>query len=189
MSSRRAAFALAAVLTLMPGTTGTAVAAESYGGGAGFVKARTAPRRSIRVQADFSAKRLAPLLARWNHAAGWRLFVRVTGGGDVRYVRGGQTYVAGLPSNSGPFTRCVIHYDRYDKHTLTHEIGHCLGLSDSVLWQRDMSRWVSASQCDRPDKKYYRRYHGVMSYCDWWDEFHWFGAADRALLRRTHYRP
>ncbi len=182
------ALGLAAVFVTGPALTTPAGAAETYGGGAGFRKARVLPRTSIRVRADFSAARLDPLLARWNRAAGWRLFVRVTTKPDVVFDQGGPTYVAGLPVNTGPFTRCVIHYDRYDRHTLTHELGHCLGLADSVRWQRDMSHWVRPSQCDRPDKPNYRRYRGVMSYCDWWNEGVWFGRDDLALLSRAGYR-
>jgi hypothetical protein len=167
----------------------TATGGDTYGGGAGFVKARVVARRaSIRVQSDFTAARLAPILTRWNRAAGWSLFVRVTTAPDVRFVRGGPTYVAGLPSNTAPFKSCVVHYDAYDLHTLTHEIGHCLGLADHVYWQANMSRWVNASQCDRRDKPLYSAYHGVMSYCDWSTERQWFGAGDVALLHRAGYR-
>jgi hypothetical protein len=179
--------ALAALLVL--GSAPPAEAGDLYARHAGFAKARARPRRSVTVQADFAASRLAPLLARWNAAAGWALFVPVARNGDVRFVRGGPTYVQGLPSNTTAFTSCVIHYDAYDTHTLTHEIGHCLGLADSVRWSADMTRWVNPSQCDRPDKAGYSGYRGVMSYCDWHDERAWFGRADRALLKRTGYRP
>ena len=166
-----------------------AEAADTYSSSAGFAKARVRPRRSITVQADFAAAKLTPLLSRWNTAAGWRLFVPVARGGDVRFVRGRGTYVQGLPSKTAAFTSCVIYYTGYDKQTLTHEMGHCLGLADSVRWQPNMSRWVNPSQCDRPDKPRYSAYRGVMSYCDWYDERTWFGPADRALLKRTGYRP
>lgn len=166
-----------------------AEAGDLYARQAGFAKARVRPRRSITVQADFSKAKLTPLLTRWNNAAGWKLFVPVTRNGDVKFVRGGPTYVQGLPSNTSAFTSCVIHYDAYDKHTLVHEIGHCLGLADSVRWTPDLSRWVNPNQCDRPDKPRYTAYRGVMSYCDWYNEGVWFGMDDKRLLKRTGYRP
>jgi hypothetical protein len=180
--------ALAGIVTCVVAGS-NAYGGDTYGGGAGFVKARVAAHRvSVRVQADFTASRLTPILNRWNRAAGWSLFVRVTTAPDVRFVRGGPTYVAGLPSNTAPFKSCVVHYDAYDLHTLTHEIGHCLGLSDHVYWQANMSRWVNPSQCDRRDKPLFSAYHGVMSYCDWSTERQWFGAGDVALLHKAGYR-
>jgi hypothetical protein len=167
----------------------TAHGGDTYGGGAGFAKSRVAARRaSIRVQADFGTTKLNPILARWNKAAGWRLFVAVATTPDVKYVRGGPTYVVGLPSNTKPFASCVIHYAAFDQHELTHEIGHCLGLADHVRWVANMTRWINPSQCDRPDKPLYSAYHGVMSYCDWTTERQWFGAGDVALLHRAGYR-
>lgn len=159
--------------------------------GAGWDKARTEPRQPVLVWAPAGLRiDLVKVIRPWNRLAGWKLF-RITperSRADVRFRRSDRTWVRCSPSYTEAFRRCVVFTATSSAHVLRHEIGHTLGLADHVRASAyPEGKQVNARVCDDPDHPAYRAYRGVMSYCDWDRETHWFGRADERMLRRAGY--
>lgn len=170
-----------------------AVAAVTFTGcipqlvGPGFKQARHPNTRTLRV-APIPLVDDAVVLAPWNRTAGRTLFAPTDDKRPhVRFhrmtpicARGNcndrrAAWVERTRRPDGSVYRCIIHWDPELAHTLdhwtwAHELGHCL---------------------DLPDVPHTDPYRGVMSYYgfnNWRGRQHWWGAADREMLRQAGYR-
>ena len=98
----------------------------------------------------------------WNAAVGWELFTLTAGRADIVIAGGDDNYAR-------PSARlCEVTVHNNAAVTISHELGHCLGLADHL-----------APACE-PEA-----YRGLMSYCT---GHYRINGADLAALRRLGYR-
>ena len=155
---------------------------------AGFAKAKLPNHESITVcDASGLGVRVGDIIAPWNRIAGWSLF-RAQCPGDVTFQKAGATWVQPLPSATEPFSACIIWASTRDTKTMRHEIGHCLGIVDSIYSSMDATYYVNPAVCDNPADPRYSAYKGTMSYCNFNQVWRWFGADDVATLTGAGYR-
>lgn len=116
----------------------------------------------------------------WNDAAGVDLFALVRHPASARvYIRQGRitsmiedghtgsAWMSPAP-NTGPYTYCDITVIAMTTELHIHELGHCLGLADSVdihEWSTSGYIYPGMTVCDDPTHPNYSPYDGIMSYC------------------------
>ena len=186
---------LLAVLVLLALGLGTAAIPKAnstalwlFSPSAGFTKAKLPSRESITVcDASGLGVRVGDVIAPWNRIAGWSLF-RAQCPGDVTFQKATSTWVQPLPSATEPFTSCIIWAQNRDTKTMRHEIGHCLGIVDSIYSSMDASRYVNPAVCDNSADPRYSAYKGALSYCNFNQVWRWFGPDDVATLQAAGYK-
>lgn len=135
----------------------------------GFDSARL-PLRVI-LQDGVSHDKATLAMEAWNEAAGVTLFVLASEYTRIDVIIGNgvghHAWMSPHP-NAGPYTRCDISVTPLALvSTYTHELGHCLGLADSVhlsQWEH-LGIYPGMTVCDDPTHPNYSPYDGIMSYC------------------------
>lgn len=152
---------------------------HKFGPAAGWARLpiRVAPHPDIR-----SAVRA------WNLLAGITMFVVTAVGPQVHIeeVAGGWSWVTVDPDYTAEYVSATVHYDpTLGPANLEHELGHVLGLADSVpaAWLAERG-YVNPAVCDDPDHPAYVTYRGVMSACPGQVRF---GVEDLRSLRAAGY--
>ncbi|MGH2691763.1 MAG: hypothetical protein ACRDHM_04600 [Actinomycetota bacterium] len=171
-----------------------ASASHRFGDAAGWVKATGPARHPIRVwsQAALGVD-VGASIEPWNWLAGWRLFRRVGSrrAADVAFIPSTtpDTWTQCSPTYLEPFHLCIVWVADPSVEMSRHELGHTLGFADHIQAERYAEgRHISAKVCDASEHPEYSAYHGVMSYCDWTDDFRgWFGPKDTRMLKRAGY--
>jgi hypothetical protein len=183
--------ALSVALMLMP--MSGASASHTFGGSAGWEKASSSRDPILLWTKGNLGVDLGGAAAPWNWLAGWELFrgAHDRRSADVvfRKSKSSDTWTECPPAYTEPFHLCIVWVADPSIEMIRHELGHTLGFADHIrATDYAEGRHIGAKVCDSSEHPEYSGYHGVMSYCDWMDDFRgWFGPKDRAMLKRAGY--
>lgn len=159
----------------------------------GFEKAKGEKKNPIAIwKSPYLKIELMGAITPWNNLAGWTLFYESfhEAQADIRLVPSERTIVIAHPSYTEPFTSCIVYVSaKHDnRHSITHELGHCLGFADHVTKELfNDPKLCNPRVCDRTSHHAYHPYSGVMSYCDWGHPERWFRDDDRNMLIEAGY--